>query len=219
MFLTASDGKKISYNYVESAGAKNYLVLVHMMPATKESWQEFAKAAQEKGHSSIAIDLRGHGKSDEGPDGFQSFSDQDHQRSIFDIGAAVDFLKEKGAAAENIYFVGASIGANLALQYIANHNEFKKAVLLSAGLNYYGIATEPLVIKLESDQKVMFVASKDDIRKSGANSAQMNERLYNATPKQVVKELIIYEEGGHGTDLFSAPKGPNLTTTILDFLQ
>ena len=155
--LTAKDGIKIIADVYEKNNAIGWLVLVHMMPATKESWQDFAPEAQEAGYGSIAIDLRGHGESDGGPDGFLKFSDKEHQNSIFDLEAGVKYLiEEKKAIAEKIYFIGVSIGANLALQYIAENQEFRKAVLLSAGLDYRGIKTEPLVKNLKAGQKVYF---------------------------------------------------------------
>ena len=72
MFLTASDNKKIAYDLYEVKNPKGWLILTHMMPATKESWQDFAGEAQKLGYESITIDLRGHGESDGGPDGYQA---------------------------------------------------------------------------------------------------------------------------------------------------
>ena len=214
MFLKTSDGIKIAYDFVEASNLKSYLVLVHMMPAMKESWKDFAALAQKQGYSSMAIDLRGHGESDGGPNGYQSFSDEEHQRSILDLQAAVDFLREKGAAVDKISLIGASIGANLALQHISGHPDFKMAILLSPGLNYRGIETETLVKNLVAGQKVLFVTGRDD-----GNNTEMTQRLYDITPKEVEKEIIIYEKGGHGTSLFSATAGPNLSEVILGFLK
>src|SRR3989344_4533312 len=98
--LTASDGKKISADFYPAKNPKGWLLLTHMMPATKESWGNFAKSMQESGYSNLAIDLRGHGESEGGPDGYQKFSDAEHQAGIRDLEVGWDFLKSRGAAPE-----------------------------------------------------------------------------------------------------------------------
>ena len=217
-FLIAGDGVKIAYDWYSTAeDAKGYVALAHMMPATKESWRDFAVFLQERGYSSIAIDLRGHGKSEEGPNGFLKFSDEEHQKSILDLSAATDFLKQQGALEGDIKIIGASIGANLALQYLADNFQIKSAVLLSPGLNYRGIETEPLIQKLQAGQKVLLVASEDDVR-SGGNAVSMSKRLYDLAPSGVDKKLEIFKTGGHGTGLFESAE-KNLAEIILGFLE
>ncbi len=206
MFLQAKDGTKIAYDLYPAENPAGYLVLLHMMPATKESWRELAESAAREGFSSIAIDLRGHGESDGGPEGYKEFSDSDHQKSILDVEAAVEFLKNQGAAPKKIIFIGASIGANLALWYLADHPEIEKAVLLSVGEDYRGIKTPPLIQRLGAGQNILMFASRDDVRKDGDN-ASSNERLAAMVPAGVAKRLVVYDSGGHGTDFLSFAKG------------
>lgn len=216
--LKTKDGVKIVADYRNVDISKyqqpiGWLVLVHMMPAAKESFQRFAEEFQKIGYESIAIDLRGHGESDAGPDGFLYFSDAEHQKSILDLEAGVDYLmKSRKAASDKIIFVGASIGANLSLQYIGEHSEFKAAVLLSAGLNYRGIKTEPLVKNLKAGQKAFFVSAEDD-----GDNAEQNKKLYALTPASIVKKIKIYEAGGHGTDILK--NQPDLMNLIVDFIN
>ena len=224
--LFAKDGVKISANLYPVAkqarhGASpvekpvGWLVLIHMMPATKESWQNFAEKAQEKKYESIAVDLRGHGESENGPNGFLQFTDEEHQKSVFDLQAAADYLiNSRGATSDKISFIGASIGANLSLKYLAENPKFPAAVLLSAGLNYRGIATEPLVKKFKTTQKVFFVSAKDD---NISGNAEMNQRLCDLTPAGVEKQIKIFETGGHGTALLE--NQPELENLIFEFLK
>ena len=201
--LTASDGVKIAYDYYKpdssASGPDKFFVLVHMMPATKESWKEFAELAKAKGHVSIAIDLRGHGQSEGGPDGYKNFSDAEHQASIKDVEAAVKFVLDKGAKPEKITLAGASIGANLVLQYLAEHPEIKKAVLFSPGLDYRGIKGDDLMKKLSEGQRVWLVAADDD--NNGLNSQWVRE-LYDLVPNNVERRGVTFKVGGHGTDIF-----------------
>lgn len=205
-FLETSDKVKIAYNWYPVDNPRGYSLLIHMMPATKESWKGFAEEMAKEGYESLAIDLRGHGESEGGPSGYQKFSDEEHQKSILDVEAAIGYLKELGADWDKIAIIGASIGANLALQALTNHKVIKKAVLLSAGLNYRGIGAEPLVKKLSAGQGVLFFSSEDDQR-AGGNNVEMNQRLYDLVPPGVEKEIVIYKKGGHGTDFLDQAKG------------
>lgn len=206
--ITTKDCVKIAGDYY-SASSKKGILLLHMMPATKESWAHFSGKLQESGFNVLAIDLRGHGKSGglpagdlskAGPDGYRKFSDTEHQSSINDVTASVEFLKEKGIS--EIYIGGASIGANLALQYVAEHKEINKIILLSAGLNYYGIITKPLANKLQKDQNVYFIGDEDDVRKSGDSAADMAKILFDITTAK--KEIKIFKGSEHGTDVLIA---------------
>lgn len=210
--LKTSDGVSIAAFYWAANEPKGWIVYLHMMPVTKESWIKLAESLGQAGYSGIAIDLRGHGESDGGPNGFMNFSDSEHQKSILDVNAAVAYLKENGAEEKNIYFIGASIGANLALQKISENINFKKAVLLSPGLNYRGIKTELLVLNLKLGQKVLFITSKDD----GANFAEV-QSLYAKIPQGVVREIKIYQNAGHGTTILE--KDPALINTIIQFIK
>ena len=212
--LKTNDGISIAYDFYSVDNPQKWFILIHMMPETKESWKDFAQMAQTNGFASLAIDLRGHGQSEGGPDGYNEFSDADHQKSILDLQAAAAFLKEKNVDPEKVVFVGASIGANLVLQFLSENSEYKKAILLSPGLDYRGIKTEPLVKNLKKGQSVWYLAAQDDDR-SGGNAGDMVKKLYELTPGQVIRLITIFKIGGHGTDLFNAV--PELKNKILEW--
>lgn len=216
MFLKTSDGVNIAYDLYDVANPKGYIVLVHMMPATKESWQVFASKLQNAGYFSIAVDMRGHGQSDGGPDGYKNFTEEEHQKSILDINTAVEFLKLQGVKTENIYLAGASIGANLSFWYLRDHPEIAGTILFSPGLNYKGVLTERLAGKISPKQKVLMIASQDD-KRSGGNAIDMAKKLKSLLPEKTIADLIIYKTGGHGTDLLEAHL--KLSDKILQFLD
>lgn len=209
--LTAKDGKSISALYYKVLEPKYWTVYLHMMPETKESWSEIAEYLRKDGCAGLAIDLRGHGESDGGPDGYHKFSDEEHQASMLDLEAAIAFLLEKGASREKIVLVGASIGANLSLVYLGRHQECKTGVLFSPGLNYRGIETVSAVKNLMDGQKVFFIASRDD-----GNNADQNQLLYDVITSGITKKIEIYETGGHGTSILkSHPELPEMIKTFL----
>ncbi len=203
------DGVNIVADYYPAQDSSRGIILLHMMPATRESWNDFAAKLQGAGFHALAIDLRGHGES--GGGSYQNFSDEQHQASIRDLEAAAKFLRDKGIA--ELFFAGASIGANLALQYLAEHPETKAAVLLSPGVDYRGIKIEPLATRVSDKQKILFVGAEDDAATMDGTCEEIAARLGGP-------QKICYQTGGHGTNLFrSHPELMEKMEKILDFLN
>lgn len=187
-----SDGVKIAATY--NPGTANLgIVLVHMMPATRASFDQLAAKLNEQGWHTLAIDLRGHGESEGGD--YQTFRDEQHQQSVLDLEAAVKFLDNKISV---IGFIGASIGANLAIRY-GSMNRAEFVIALSAGLDYRGVTALEDVTKF--NWPILFMAAKDDVRAGGSADSQAAQ-LWDATLSNE-KSLKIYETGGHGTDIIN----------------
>lgn len=219
LYLTTSDVIKIAARYFpvdphKYPNPRGWVVFLHMMPATKESWNVLAEQLQREGYAGLAIDLRGHGTSEGGPHGFMGFSDAEHQKSSRDIDAAIDFVKGVGARDERIILIGASIGANLALQYICHHRAVRKGVLLSPGLNYHGIETKPLVEALPEDAQLLVIGARDDDR--AIDNANDIEALWRALPTGIAAEKELVDIGGHGTAILE--QHPELIETIIIFI-
>lgn len=216
--LQTQDHKNLTANYFKSAAEPSgWLLLVHMMPATKESWQGLAENLQRFGYESLALDLRGHGESDGGPNGYQNFSDAEHQASIQDLESAWKFLKERGAKGEKTAVIGASIGANLAIQFLTRHPEVKRGVFLSPG-NYRGLNSAELVKILQPDQQIIFAASRQDDRAAGNNAVQ-DENYFKLASQVRRRHLILFDGAGHGTDLLKLKSELDLETAIKKFLE
>ena len=214
--LTTKDGVSVVADYyAPREQSPNGVLLVHMMPATRVSWHTFAPELEERGYHVLAIDLRGHGESTGGPEGYKQFTDEEHQKSIIDLEAAAEFLAKKGVDNKHLSLVGASIGANLALEYGALHTP-KNIILLSPGLNYHGIAAQPFMKQLGHGTRVFFVTSEDDERSDG-NDAEMSHLLFDSIPDAVEKKIIVYKEAGHGTDMFEKEE-PDLAEEIFLWL-
>ena len=195
------------------------VLLLHMMPAVKESWREFQGKLREAGFQSLAVDERGHGESvwrnGERID-YKNFTDAEQQEKILDVEAAARFLAEQGVEPGQIAIAGASIGANLALQYQADHGEIKATVLLSAGIDYKGIKTEPLSRRILPEQSVFLSGAKEDVRSSGASCADAAQTLFNLLPSKN-KKIAVFEGKEHGTDLFIAH--PEMMDNIIKWLR
>lgn len=197
--------------------AKNAVLLLHMMPVTRTSYAQLADVLDKANFATLAIDLRGHGESvyrvqvigNRQQLDYKNFSDAEHQASRLDIDAAMNFLKGKGFNEPHISFVGASIGANLALDAMERYNGTRRAVLLSPGLDYRGVTTEPAMKALSPSQKMWLVAAEGD-----SYSAESVRTLQKANPE--VAKLTVFSGGEHGSNLFSVQK--NLITDIVKFL-
>jgi alpha-beta hydrolase superfamily lysophospholipase len=192
--LQTSDKIEIVGLY-RNTGQEKFAILLHMMPATKESWDNFAERLLAKGYSSLAIDERGHGESTmNGRLNYKNFSDKEQQAKILDVESAIVFAKEKGFEESQIIVIGASIGANLSIQALVEHKIISTAVALSPGLDYHGVRTAPMMPRLHEGQKVILVASDDDIESFDS---------IHSIQKQNSEQTILIERSGlgHGTQM------------------
>lgn len=209
--FTTSDGVEIVGDYTGAGAGAPAVLLLHMMPADRTSWRPFAEKLAQAGFGSLAIDFRGHGESTKQGDvrlNYKQFTDADHQASIHDVEAAIAFLESRGAV--KIAISGASIGANLTLQYLTEHPEVPAVILLSPGANYRGIKTEPFMRALASHQRVFLAASRDD-----EYSFETIQTL--AAAKQVGVTKAEFDGLGHGTTMFV--KKPELMDEVIEWLK
>jgi len=190
--LTTKDHKQIAADFYPADGGRS-AILVHMMPATKESWKTFAEALQQKGIASLAIDLRGHGASEDGPGGYKEFSDREHQAKIYDVEAAWEFLHQRGAEMQKTAVVGASIGANLSIVFGSQHHEIPAIVALSPGIDYRGVTTDQSIRAIGIQQHVLLVASEED---SGSFASIRTLADWQPRAEKIEKNGI-----GHGTHM------------------
>ncbi|MBI5742295.1 MAG: alpha/beta fold hydrolase [Candidatus Niyogibacteria bacterium] len=213
--FATEDGVRIVGDYYVGPNAKNAAILLHMMPATRESWRALGGRLADTGIAVLAIDLRGHGESVATRDGrrldYRDFSEAEHQASILDVRAAAEFLRTRGLTPA--FTVGASIGANLALQFLAESEDAQAAALLSPGTNYRGIEALPLARRVTPEKKVLIVAAKDDKNVGGA--AEMGSGICEALA--CARQLKIFERGGHGTDLLDAH--PEFMEELIKFFK
>lgn len=198
--FTTDDGVGIVADYTNVDSSRFVGILLHAMPATRKSFSELTPALARAGWSTLALDLRGHGESvnsDKGKLDYRNFTDADQQATIFDLVAASRWLEDRGFDRSHQFLIGASIGANLALQFLSEHREVRAAVLLSPGLNYHGLQAEPL-LREDIGEQVMLVATEED-----GYSFQTVTALHAKAKRS---ELVTYPIGGHGTDIFARQK-------------
>lgn len=204
------DGVQITGDWSMPQSATRVVLMLHMMPATHESFFALGQELNKQGVATLAIDLRGHGESTRRLHGssldreeedygivlnYNNFEDLDHQKSRLDVDAALNFIKKNGFTEKEISLVGASIGANLALDALDRYTDLPNAVLLSPGLDYRGITTEKALKGLEGSQQVWIISSKDD-----TYSTESAQKLFQQDMNRV--KLTILDGSDHGTNIF-----------------
>ncbi|HEU0051335.1 MAG TPA: alpha/beta fold hydrolase [Patescibacteria group bacterium] len=195
--------------------AKRVVLLLHMMPMDRESWANFQSVLTASGMASLAIDLRGHGESTV-QDGrtihYQAFSDEEHQASREDVSASINWLMHRGFPLNRVGIVGASFGANLALQAMIDHPEIPALALLSPGENYHGVETFDYAPRLLASQSLWAAGSAGDDQESFDAAKKIVERAPCAG-----KEFKSYTAAGHGTLLFQ--NDPKLMSYLAEWLN
>jgi len=194
-----------------NTGQNRLAILLHMMPATKESWEHIAQELLDFGYASLAFDQRGHGKSTMGGTlDYKNFGEPEQQAKRLDLEAALEWAYTQGFNDARIVLIGASIGANLSIRALAEHPNLPLAIALSPGLNYRGVTTDDAIVKIRPSQKVVLVASDDDDRPSWPAIHE----LYRLNPSST---LLIQRTGlGHGTNM--TDKDPTLIKELLTHL-
>ncbi len=173
------------------------VLLVHMLGRSKEDWIPLATRLRQAGYGVLAIDLREQGRTGA-------------PELLADLRAGFDFLRaEKKVDAARIGIVGASIGANAALNLAAQEPLVRLTALLSPGLNYRGVTTEP-ALRDYGARPLFLAAAEEDLA-----SARAVRRLAQVAQGTSVTKL--YPGRAHGTDLLTVV--PGLEQELLAFLQ
>jgi pimeloyl-ACP methyl ester carboxylesterase len=205
------DGVTIHSTLVEVQNPKATIILLPMLSKTKESWKRVQEELAIARYQSLALDLRGHGQSTikKGRQiHWRSFKTREFNKMTLDVEAAINHLsQELGVEPDSIYLMGASIGANIALKYAADHPKVQGVVLLSPGLNYRGVE---IIQDAEdyAERPIFFAVSLEDL-----NSLEGTRHLSSKTSSF---KLIELEDAGHGTRMF---KSGILMEKVLDWLN
>ncbi len=205
--LTTEDQKNIAGIFYPATTNDSGVVLIHQMAKSKESYNDLAPKLVTAGFNAVTIDLRGHGESwgDK-----SKFTDDDFNNMILDVKAAVQFLKSKNPSMK-INLIGASIGANIVLQY-PDIEKVTSIIALSPGINFHEVMPESAV-KNNSSVTILLIATDKD-----TYSRDSIAQLFNDSPlPSDKKEMVIYDGNAHGTDILSANK--ELTDKIIEWLK
>lgn len=203
--------------------SQNYrptLVLVHGMKETRAIWDPYGltDSALNWGFNVLTIDIRGHGESiyKNGKKlEISSFSQDDITNMPMDVRAAVKYVLDNYQTNNQFVVVGASIGANAALNAAVYETYIRSLVLLSPGLNYGpGIVAYDPIYDYGPRPVFLAVGEYDSV------VSQCSD-LYNRALERVPgRDDVLFEiypgVEHHGTNLL---KIPEFNTDLEDWLK
>ncbi len=203
--VEASDGLLIQATLYATSGPASHpgVILLHQLDSNRQIWEEngFAARLVENGYVVLAVDMRGHGET--GGDKDWVLAVDDLQR-VWNFFIALEAVEDDKTAV-----VGASIGSNLSLVLGAMQPTIRTVVLLSPGLDYWGVTTSDQ-LAIYGERPILLVASRTD--SYSANT--VGQLLREATGEA---ELELYTSAGHGTEMFTSK--PELADLILTWLN
>lgn len=214
-FLFNTDGCSINGSFLPPSKTDGYcFVLLHGLGSDHHEWKKFSEALETAGWGHLAYDARGHGGSTADKDGnpvsYRYFINE-WSKMAADLGNAVKFLKRNRIDEGRIIIVGASLGANVALNYCAGNPAIPLLVLLSPGIQYASVRT-PEVMEEYGDRGLIISASPQD-----AYAYRSSKMLMNRV-KGKDKALFIDGEGSlHGAGILNAEKIKLLINHIGNF--
>jgi pimeloyl-ACP methyl ester carboxylesterase len=141
--LSAEDGWNLNARYLPAAEDSPTVVLIHAAKSDLAEWEPWLKPMKRYGFGYLALDLRGHGNSFVTPDGstttWRAFSvsgsDNEYNRMLRDVDAALAYLSTHSVTADRVVLAGDTLGANLAIKAAAINQEISMVIAVSPVLN------------------------------------------------------------------------------------
>lgn len=219
--LKTKDGWGLGAQYSPAKPGRLTFVLLHQTGGRKEDWYFLAKAMVRRGYGVMAVDLRGHGSSENPPPGGESTwrkfrvekNYNEFNNMALDVDAAVEYLKGQGVAETSIALGGADVGSSVALRYGAVHPEAPLVFMLSPGMSYREVQTVN-AIRAYKDRPILMIVGSDD-RHSVPETAILHEFARRSVGDDRAVQWTVDRE--HGTRMLTMNKG--LIARLVDWIE
>jgi len=213
--LTTTDSVRIAAFWfdVHRPGAPAALLL-HDTGANHFVWQSLWTEMTRSGINVLALDLRGHGQSRQlDPKVYEQLTARDqsvYHAMVFDAEAGLRFLNEQHIPPGKTVLVGSELGSSIALQAMSRNPRLRAAVVLTPGMNYFGIPTLEHVKKY-GKRPLLLITMKPDLF-AGA------QQIVDALGDDPGVKLQLYPkiEGSRGTQMLRLPL--RIHALIVDWL-
>lgn len=203
--ITTSDGVILTGLFQAPARPDEPVaILLHGLGSTQGEWTAFAEQLAALGCGYLSYDARGHGGSSQTTSGttisYRSLGPpgpgSEWERMISDLNTAARYLeRRRNIPSSGLVLVGASLGANVALNWAAAHQNIRAALLLSPGLNYAGIDAEKPVSRC-AGLRIAFAAAPTDAY------AWFSSRALYGRIRQNPGAVFFEGTAGHGVQMF-----------------
>lgn len=219
--LKTQDGWNLAAQYLPAKENKPTFILLHETGRGKESWYYLAKAMARRGIGMIAVDLRGHGNSQNPPPGAEAHwrkfraekNLNDWISMVQDVDAAMAYLKDAGVPAQSIGLGGADVGSSIALRYAAIHKDIRGIFMLSPGLSYREVLTVN-AMRLYGKRPILMIVGADD-KRSMAETPILYQFAKNAAGPE--NAILLNVEREHGARMLLVNKG--LITKVVEWME
>lgn len=159
------------------------IILIHMYEENRTSWNFLIHELRNQSYNILTLDLRGHGESKLN----RELTQNDFNSMSSDLSHALDYLIERKI--NEISLMGASLGANVGLNFILDEPKVHRLALLSPGVEYQGINV--LESAKHYDRPLLILSSIED-----EYSWNSSNQIFNLSPSRV--RLEPYEGNIHG---------------------
>lgn len=180
------------------------VIICHEWGGSSDDWHDIAVSLKKLGFGVIVYNQKGHGE-DEIP--YYLLADWQIETMGKDLEVALDYaVKNSG---ENVYVIGAGIGANIAMNVASADPRVKKLVAVSPGLNYRGIKLEKKMTATLAG-RLMLIASQED-----AYSVRTINLFTSNSDKPA--DVKFYSNSGRGVWIFK--RQPESLATVARWLS
>lgn len=175
------------------------VVLLHQLGSDRGEWASLlSRLHTQPALTTLAIDMRGHGESTEGPSGtleWHAFDQDAWVATREDVRAALAFLRsaESGVQPARFAAVGSSIGSSAVIAAAAVEPALATIVTLSPGRAYHGFDAITPAIGL-GDRAILPIVAREET--DSVDTAEAFGRIGH-TP------AVIVDGNAHGVDLFT----------------
>lgn len=179
------------------------IITLHMLGGHRGAFEPIIPDLMDAGYVVLNLDMRGHG---------DTGGAQDWDLAMDDLSLWVTWLREQSVLGEqDLFIVGGSIGANVALISCADIADCDGAIALSPGLDYQGVEPESSVVEGLADRPLLLVASHADLVSATAVTQMFTNTMGDVTAR-------LYTGGSHGTNLFRTDYD-SISTLMLGWLH
>lgn len=210
--IPTDDGCILSaYQSIKSTGSY-ILIEVHGFGSVKEEWNKLNQQLDSEKINYISVDLRGHGKSVKcGKEKISYTLLLKPELKLFlkDIDAVYRHISKK-IKKDKIIPIGASIGANIVMEYF--YNKTSKIILMSPGLDYGGFKPQNYIENFKG--KILFTASTSD-----NYSYESVKYFLTLCENKKINCSKIIAKAGHGVEIFNTSEGEKYIKDIISWIK
>lgn len=189
------DNWTIKGTFLPSKNGK-IVILLHELAGTREDYNNFVKRLENEEFGYLAFDLRGHGQSTN-KGSYTEFkktgTDNEFNQMVRDVEGAITFLNKKGYETQDIFIIGAGLGANVAAKTAGLEPQVAGLGLLTPGLKTRDVLSMG-GIKMYKNPVMIAVGSID--RKPMMEANLLRNAAFLSSGQGKVLFLTAYDQAG-----------------------